>query len=205
MNRHDEVLYNTSREFFVPLQGEEKYGTEGFKELALIYGATEESYRKTSALLNHTRHQEDGGTPSRTMRETTEHEGSMIQDYLEEKACMIFHEYGFTPEGQPQASILATLAPPTPMVKEESVDETFTCSTLPDQCQVDMLNASVADQDAKDALETSVDGVVIKALNEVVSARGLSDHSRIDMLKNPVPYEDASPPDTFISHFDIDI
>jgi hypothetical protein len=39
------------------LQGEEKYCTEGFKEIGLIYGATEESYRKTSALLNRIRHQ----------------------------------------------------------------------------------------------------------------------------------------------------
>jgi hypothetical protein len=191
VNLHGEVLYNTSREFFFPLQGEEKYCTEGFKELALIYGSTEESYRKTSALLKRIRHQEDGGTPCRTIRETTEHEGLRIQDHLEEKVGMIFHEHGFTPEGQPQESILGTLTPPTAIVKEESLHETLTPDIVPNQCQIDMLNACFANEDAKDAVETSVDGVVIKALNEVVSARGLCDQSRIDMLKNPVPYEDA--------------
>jgi hypothetical protein len=48
----------------------------------------------------------------------------------------------------------------------------------------------LADEDGPDAVETSVDGVVLQALNELVSARGLSDSSRLDMLKNPVSYED---------------
>jgi hypothetical protein len=49
VNWYGEVLYNTSREFFCPLQGEEKYCTEGFKESTLMYGVTEESYRQTAA------------------------------------------------------------------------------------------------------------------------------------------------------------
>ena len=68
MNFYGEVLYNPAREFFCPLQGEEKYCTEGFKEIALIYGVTEDSYRKTSNWFNRIRHQEVGGTPSRTVR-----------------------------------------------------------------------------------------------------------------------------------------
>jgi len=191
VNLYGEVLYNTSREFFLPLQGEEKYCTEGFKEIALIYGATEESYRKASALLNRTRHQEDGGTPSRTIRETTEHEGLMIQDHLEQKSRMIFQEHGFTPEGQPQSSMIDIFSPRTPIEEEEDLKETLTPDIVPDPCQIDILTDPLADADAKDAVETSVDGVGIKALNELVSARGLSDQSRIDMLKNPVSYEDA--------------
>ena len=90
----------------MPLQGEEKYRTEGFKEIALIYGTAEESFRKTAALVNHIRHQEEGGTPFRTMRETTEREGMLLQEHLEEKVSSIlifpFHEFsqdlcGFAP------------------------------------------------------------------------------------------------------------
>lgn len=73
------VLYNTSREFFVPLQGEEKYRTEGFKEIALIYGTAEESFRKTATLINRIRPQEERGTPFRMIRETTEGEGTLLQ------------------------------------------------------------------------------------------------------------------------------
>jgi hypothetical protein len=61
-NAYGEVLYKTSRAFFSPVPGEEKYCPAGCKEIGLIYGATEESSRKTSALLNRMRHQEEGGT-----------------------------------------------------------------------------------------------------------------------------------------------
>jgi hypothetical protein len=104
-NAYGEVLYKTSRAFFSPVPGEEKYCPAGCKEIGLIYGATEESSRTTSALLNRMRHQEEGGTPSRTIRETTEREGWMMQDHLEQKVCTIFQEGGLTPEGQPPASM----------------------------------------------------------------------------------------------------
>lgn len=89
----------------MPLQGEEKYRTEGFKEIALIYGTAEESFRKTAALVNRIRHQEEGGTPFRTMRETTEREGMLLQEHLEEKVSSIFQDKGFTIEGHPQDRI----------------------------------------------------------------------------------------------------
>ena len=193
VNFYDEVLYNTSREFFSPLQGEEKYCTEGFKEIALIYGATEESYRKTAALLNRIRHQEEGGTPSRTIRETTEREGLMIQDHLEQTVCTIFQACGFTPEGQPHASILDPLdpPPPPPLVEEESVNEVVPPNVGPEPFPIDSLTDPFAEAQSPDAVETGVDGVVLKVLNELVTAQGLSDLSRIDMLKNPVSYEDT--------------
>ncbi len=190
MNFYEEILYNTAREFFSPLQGEEKYCTEGFKEIALMYGTTEESYRKTAALLNRIRHQEEGGTPPRTIRETTEREGLMIQDHLEHTVCTIFHEGGFTPEGQPPASIVDTLAPHPSLVEEESVHEVGIPNVVPEPGPIDNCTDPFAEVESQDAEETWVDGIVLKVLNELVTAQGLSDRSRLDMLKNPVSYED---------------
>jgi hypothetical protein len=136
------------------------------------------------------RHQEEGGTPCRTIRETTEREGLMIQDHLEQKVCTIFQACGFTPAGQPPASILDPLAPHPPLVEEENVHERVPPTVRPEPCQADRFTDPLADEDGPDAVETSVDGVVLQALNELVSARGLSDSSRLDMLKNPVSYED---------------
>ena len=96
-NLYGEVLYNPSREFVSPLQGEEKYQTEGCKEIALIYGTVESSFRKTSALINRVRHQEEGGTPFRTVREAVEHEGSLRQEHLVQKSSAIFQDNSFTP------------------------------------------------------------------------------------------------------------
>jgi hypothetical protein len=92
----------------LPLQGEERYQPEGFKEIALIYGTVEGSFRKTSALINRIRHQEEGGTPFRTIREATEREGMLLQEHLEEKVSSIFQENGYTPEGHPQDRIMKT-------------------------------------------------------------------------------------------------
>jgi hypothetical protein len=55
-------------------------------------------------MLNRIRHQEEGGTPFRTVREAVEHEGRLLHEYLEKKTSAIFKENGFTPEGYPQAS-----------------------------------------------------------------------------------------------------
>jgi hypothetical protein len=106
VNVYGEAFYNSARDFFVPLQGEEKYCTEGFKEIALIYGVTEASYRKTSSLLNRVRHQAHGGTPSRTIQALSEHEGLMLEDYLEQKVLSIFQEHHFTPQVDPSSSVL---------------------------------------------------------------------------------------------------
>ena len=189
MNFYGEVLYNTAREFFCPLQGEEKYCTEGFKELALIYGATEESYRKTSALLNRMRHQNESGTPSRTIRETSEREGLMIADHLEQQTLMIFKVHNFTPEGAPQASILDSLADSTPMVEEECLHEAPLPKRLPALSQREMMPDLVSDEEAADAVEASVEGISTQVINELVMRHGLCDASRLEMIKNPVSYE----------------
>ena len=65
-------VFDTSKEVFVTLRGNEYYRTVGFKELAYIYGDTNESFRKTAKLINRFRRQQQDGTPSRTLQESTE-------------------------------------------------------------------------------------------------------------------------------------
>ncbi len=55
--------YNTARDLFISLRGVEIYKTIGFKDVALIYGNTEQSYHKMTVWINRIRHQEQGGTP----------------------------------------------------------------------------------------------------------------------------------------------
>ncbi len=135
MNVDDEVLYNTSREFFLPLQGEEKYRTEGFKEIVLIYGTTEESFRKTAALINRVRHQAKGGTPSRTIRDHAEHEGSKIQAHLEQKTRTILHENGCTEAGESQKVIRGTFCQNVTIEEEERLKDIVRKFDLEDQCK----------------------------------------------------------------------
>ena len=162
MNFYDEVLYNTSREFFSPLQGEEKYCTEGFKELALIYGTTEESFRKTAALINRVRHQEEGGTPSRTIQASTDDEGNKIQDYLEERSQTIFQDNGFTQEGESVQVIIDSCDDNPSMLSEESLKETVTACDIDEELQLEILKNPVPYENTQEAVNISVDEVGAK-------------------------------------------
>lgn len=166
MNFYGEVLYNTSREFFLPLQGEEKYRTEGFNEIALIYGTAEESFRKTAALINRVRHQEEGGTPFRTIRETTEQEGIRLQEHLEHQARLIFHDHGFSPEGQPQAGIAEAHCLNPPVIQQEDLKELLIGCDLPEAWQSDILSNPVPYEDSQSAVPISIDDVGAKKQKE---------------------------------------
>ncbi|PXF56323.1 MAG: hypothetical protein C4B58_13930 [Deltaproteobacteria bacterium] len=69
----NQIRYNTARDVFAELKAKEFYRTTGFKEIAMIYGDTEQSYRRTGRLINRIRHQEQGGTPYRTLQENRDH------------------------------------------------------------------------------------------------------------------------------------
>jgi len=95
------TLYNSASELFAPLQGKEWYKTRGFKELAFVYGSIEESYRKTSKLINRVRHQPEA-TPAHTVQEQSEAEGTRIAAALSEKASQILHSHKFTAQAVPR-------------------------------------------------------------------------------------------------------
>jgi hypothetical protein len=94
---------DAAKGLFPTLHGKEWYRTTGFKEIGMVYGTVEDSYRKSSSLLNRVRHQADG-TPFRTLRENSEYEGRQIMAQMEQQAEEIFEEHGFTAEGVPTDS-----------------------------------------------------------------------------------------------------
>ena len=76
-------------------KGRQWYPTSGFKEVALIYGAAQRSYRQTIKVFNHSRRQEVGGTPLNTLSDVTQAEGLKVLDFLTRKAESLFKEQGF--------------------------------------------------------------------------------------------------------------
>ncbi len=93
------IHYNTASDVFTPLIGKGYHRTAGFKEIAMIYGGTELSFRKSGALINRIRHQEEGGTPYKTLQENTEKEGVELTDFIEVKTARILEENGFGEDG----------------------------------------------------------------------------------------------------------
>ncbi len=160
------MLYNPSREFFSPLQGEEKYQTEGFKEIALIYGTVESSFRKASALINRVRYQEEGGTPFRTVREAVEHEGRLLQEYLVQESSDIFQGNHFTQEGYPQEEITELFTPNTLTLEVDDLEEILMNDNFLEDNQSEIFNNPVPYEDAKNSVKISVDDVGAKKQKE---------------------------------------
>jgi len=84
-------------------KGRQWYPTSGFKEVALIYGAAQRSYRQTIKVFNHGRRQDVGGTPLNTLCDVTQAEGMKVLDFMTRKAESIFTEQGFNSRGLPEA------------------------------------------------------------------------------------------------------
>ena len=144
------------------MQGAERYQTDGFKEVALIYGTVESSFRKTSALINRIRHQEEGGTPVRTLREAVEGEGTLLHDYLEKKTDTILKENGFTPDGYPQEANIEIINPKPFVLEEEDIKEILDNSRVFKDYKSEIVSNPVAYEHRKNSVNISVDDVGAK-------------------------------------------
>ncbi len=102
--------YDTAREVFAPLSGTGHYTTRGFKEVALVYGVVQRSYRKTAAWLNRVRHQPEG-TKARTLQEMAEREGQRVGQAVARRAEAA-HTALSQAEADGQAGVDAAAAPP---------------------------------------------------------------------------------------------
>jgi len=82
----NEIGYDSSQRVFDALSPKQFYLTSGFKKLAMINGDTDQSFRKTSELINDIRFQLECGTPYRTLHDQTQKEGRILFDHLKQKA-----------------------------------------------------------------------------------------------------------------------
>jgi hypothetical protein len=94
-------VYHAARDTVFPRLGsKEWYPTQGFKELAIITGATGKSYRPTTTYLNRFRHQDADGTPMSTLRDHTEREGSRLQQAIEQQADHLLEAHHIPRSGE---------------------------------------------------------------------------------------------------------
>ena len=95
----DEQVFNTGRDVFEPLTGKEYYRTRGFKEISMIFGCVEGSYRKTTALINRVRYHQKDGTPCSTLQDNVELESSKLNQSIDNKALHLLKTNGFNEQG----------------------------------------------------------------------------------------------------------
>lgn len=161
IKQDDNIVYNNVGDLFPPLRGKGIYKTIGYHEIAMIYGDTEKSYRKTAKLINRVRYQEEGGTPHRTIRENTETEGRKVLEHIEENTKRILTENGFSEDGKYNGGKESYSESSIKTITEERVIQAV--ERL--QGRVSMEDAEknpVIYEDPEQTVNVSIDDVVVK-------------------------------------------
>jgi len=164
----EQKLFNTAQDFFTVLHGVELYKTVGFKNIAIIYGDTEQSYSKTSKLINRIRYQEQGGTPSRSLHECTEKEGTMLLSHITTKSLDILTRNGFLENGSCQ-NITDEYMDDSPITihKEKVIVAIDKCIQDNDICRKDILMNPVPYEDPQNSVNIAIDDVNVKKQEEL--------------------------------------
>ena len=132
----------------------------GFKEIAMIYGDTDKSYRKTGKLINRIRYQQKGGTPYRTLQENTEKEGSKLLNYVEEKTKRLLKDNGFTDDGICLESN-DNYNDETQVLPEETITKAQT-KCIPGDISDEVQSNPVCYEDPEHTVNISIDDVNVK-------------------------------------------
>ena len=85
--------------------GKQWHQTAGFKENAILRGALDRSYRKTTVAFNIQRRQVKGGTPLNTLRDAAESQGVAIMAAIEDETRRTFAELEFTIQGHSKVPV----------------------------------------------------------------------------------------------------
>jgi len=182
-------IFDTSTDVFPTLRGREYYRTVGFKELAYIYGDTNESFRKTAALINRIRHQQDGGTPFRTLQESTEREGQQVLDYMKNRSSRILKQNGFSEDGQYQGNSLEYCqAEPVFLPSADVIKAANQCSD--DFDRAESLSNPVGYEDPEKTTNIAIDDVNVKRQNSTRPKDSQEEkrkyaHNTIAHIENP--------------------
>ena len=179
--------YNTARDLFVELNAKEFYRTTGFKEIAMIYGDTERSYRKTAELINRIRYQAQGGTPYRTLQENTEKEGSNVIDYIAEKTRCVLKDNGFDEDGSYRGNdpTYAENQPDT-LAEETIIEAVKQC--IDADMQDDVLNNVVSYEDPEKTVNISIDDVNVKRQEDSRQKGGRSEKGKRKYVHNTIAH-----------------
>ncbi len=153
---------DTTNTLFPGLRRWEWYKTSGFKELAFIYGVTEESYHKTSRLLNRIRYQPEDGTPSRTLREQTDVEGTKLAHAIEHKAEQVLKTHEFRADGIFEGTPDTYQGQAPVSLSEEQVTEAIAICQARVKEDCDLRENPVPYESPEETVNLSVDDVGVK-------------------------------------------
>lgn len=163
MLKEGDTEFNSASDLFPELGNNEYYKTVGYKEIAMIYGNTVKSFKKTTDAFNRIRQQENGGTSPRTLRENTLNEGNAVLDHMTEISDLTFCEAGFSEDGTWQGKEYASIDPIT--LSTETVVEA--AKKHKDNISIEeVFENPVCYEDSAECVNSSLDDVVVKKQKE---------------------------------------
>jgi hypothetical protein len=168
------TVYNTVGDVFAVLKCWEWYKTTGFKEISLMYGVTEQSYKKTEQLINRVRHQ-PGATPSTTLRESAEREGTKVLDYVAHTTTAILKHEGFSETGRPLQES-AAYQHDAVVVSAETVTQAIDACELSADARAEVEQNPVIYEQAAESVAICLDDVVVKKQKEERTRSGAAHH-----------------------------
>ena len=191
VKRDGRITYNTAKSVFPELTGEEWYKTSGFKEIGMIYGTTENSYRKAADLINRIRYQE-GATPSRSLLENTETEGAKIIDFIEQKTTEILEKNHFTEEGMPKdkSEESEESMKEVALLSEEEVKRAIEACRLSDEERKEVEINPVCYEDPEQTVNISMDDVGVKKQKEErgTESKGKKETGKREYVHNTIAH-----------------
>lgn len=164
----DERVVFKSTELFPGQRGKAYYLTRGFREIGMLSGATDSSYRKTTKRLNRQRRQESGGTPLSTLRDATEAEGTKILDFWSVKTDSVLEAMGVDESHPPTPELCG---PPKRIVKESQagraeVRKAMVEAEIPEELQDEVKANPVPYEREEHSVNICSDGVLAKKQRE---------------------------------------
>ncbi len=144
------------------LSGKRWYRTVGFKEMAYGHGSTLASYRKTSAWLNRMRHQSTGGTPSRTVQDSSEREGTRVLHHLSQTSEHILTTHGVTDTKLPTAVVVSANENAAAQLAPEQVSAVIEQCGKTELIRQQMQANPIPYEDPHHSVNISIDDVGVK-------------------------------------------
>lgn len=144
------------------MQGEEKYRTQGFNEITLIYGVSKLSFRKTANLINRIRYQEKNGTPYRTIRDITNIEGTKIQKSMDEKSKKIIKDNGLNHKIKTKQEACDSFVQMPSEVEDQKLFKVVQCLSVKESLKPQILKNPVPYINPGEGVDICLDDVGVK-------------------------------------------
>ena len=164
VERDGAVVVDTG-ELFPPLTGQEWYRTVGFKEIGLVHGTINGSFRKTATWFNRIRHQ-PAGTPYRTLNHNSEQEGERLLNHLSQKAEQVLSEHQFVLNQPPQPKQAQYQSQQFVCLSSAKVVEAVQECAPEASYEPEMLKNPVPYEAPADSIQVSIDPVGVKKQKE---------------------------------------